>query len=91
MYKYAAGELKDLEIEGNKAFFKKATIPAEVKNVKQEVDPYDLISKADVDLQKLNEIFKSVMRKQVDKVDRYEANSKRSRGRRFPLRRRWRR
>ena len=57
MYKYAAGELKDLEIEGNKAFFKKATIPAEV------------ISKADVDLQKLNEIFKSVMRKQVDKVD----------------------
>ena len=69
MYKYAAGELKDLEIEGNKAFFKKATIPAEVKNVKREVDPYELISKADVDLQKLNEIFKSVMRKQVDKVD----------------------
>ena len=68
-YKIAAGELKDLEIEGNKAFFKKATIPAEVKNVKQEVDPYELISKADVDLQKLNEIFKSVMRKQVDKVD----------------------
>ena len=57
MYKYAAGELKDLELEGNKAFFKKATIPAEV------------ISKADIDLQKLNEIFKSVMRKQVDKVD----------------------
>ena len=26
MYKYAAGELKDLELEGNKAFFKKATI-----------------------------------------------------------------
>ena len=40
-----------------------------MKNVKQEVDPYELISKADVDLQKLNEIFKSVMRKQVDKVD----------------------
>ena len=69
MYKYAAGELKDLELEGNKAFFKKATIPAEVKNVKQDVDPYELISKADIDLQKLNEIFKSVMRKQVDKVD----------------------
>ena len=69
IYKYAAGELKDLELEGNKAFFKKATIPAEVKNVKQDVDPYELISKADIDLQKLNEIFKSVMRKQVDKVD----------------------
>ena len=39
IYKYAAGELKDLELEGNKAFFKKATIPAEVKNVKQDVDP----------------------------------------------------
>ncbi len=69
MYKYAASELKDLELEGNKSFFKKATIPAEVKNVKQEVDPFELISKADIDLQKLNEIFKSVMRKQVDKVD----------------------
>lgn len=69
MYKYAASELKDLELEGNKSFFKKATIPAEVKNVKQEVDPFELISKSDIDLQKLNEIFKSVMRKQVDKVD----------------------
>lgn len=69
MYKYAASELKDMELEGNKAFFKKASIPAEVKNVKQEVDPYELISKADINLEKLNEIFKSVMRKQVDKVD----------------------
>lgn len=69
MYKYAAGELKDLELLGNKAFYKKATIPPEVRNVKQEVDPYELIAKADVDLAKLNEIFKSVMRKQVEKVD----------------------
>lgn len=77
IYKYAAGELKDLELEGNKAFFKKATIPAEVKNVKQDVDPYELISKADIDLQKLNEIFKSVMRKQVDKVDPIRSKSRR--------------
>ena len=55
MYKYAASELKDLELEGNKMLFKKATIPAEVKNVKQDVDPYELISKADIDLEKLNE------------------------------------
>lgn len=69
MYKYAAGELKDMELLGNKAFYKKPTIPPEVRNVKQEVDPYELIAKADVDLAKLNEIFKSVMRKQVEKVD----------------------
>ena len=55
MYKYAAGELKDLEIEGNKAFFKKATIPAEVKNVKQEVDPYELISKAEEKMAEVRE------------------------------------
>lgn len=69
MYKYAAGELRELEDEGSKAIYKKATIPPEVKNIKQEVDPFELISKANIDLEKLNEIFKSVIRKQVEKVD----------------------
>ncbi len=69
MYKYAASELKDMELDGSKAFYKAPTIPAEVKNYHEEVDPYDLISEMDMNLEKLNEIFKSVMRKQVDKVD----------------------
>jgi segregation and condensation protein A len=69
MYKYAAGELKDMELDGAKAFYKKESIPAEVKNYKPEVDPYELISSMDINLEKLNDIFKSVMRKQVDKLD----------------------
>lgn len=69
MYKYAANELKDLELEGNKALYKSSSIPPEVKQIKQEIDPFELISKADINLEKLNEIFKSVMRKQAFKVD----------------------
>ena len=69
MYKYAASELKDLELDGAKAFYKKESIPAEVKNFKPVVDPVALISEYDMNLEKLNEIFKSVMRKQVEKVD----------------------
>lgn len=69
MYKYAASELKDLELDGAKAFYKKESIPAEVRNYKPTVDPVALISEYDMNLEKLNEIFKSVMRKQVEKVD----------------------
>lgn len=69
MYKYAASELKDLELDGAKAFYKKESIPAEVRNYKPTVDPVALISEYDLNLEKLNEIFKSVMRKQVEKVD----------------------
>ena len=69
MYKYAANELKDLEITGSKSFYKTPSIPSEVKNYHQEIDPYDMISEMDINLEKLNDIFKSVMRKQVDKVD----------------------
>lgn len=69
MYKYAASELKDLELDGAKAFYKKESIPAEVKNFKPAVDTVALISEYDINLERLNEIFKSVMRKQVEKVD----------------------
>ena len=69
MYIYAASELKDLELDGAKAFYKKESIPAEVKNFKPAVDTVALISEYDINLERLNEIFKSVMRKQVEKVD----------------------
>ena len=69
MYKYAACELKDMELDGEKNLYKGASIPAEVKNYHEEIDPYELVSGMGLDLEKLNEIFKSVMRKQVDKLD----------------------
>lgn len=69
MYKYAACELKDMELDGEKNLYKGASIPAEVKNYHEEIDPYELVSGMGLDLEKLNEIFKAVMRKQVDKLD----------------------
>jgi segregation and condensation protein A len=69
MYKYAALELKDMEIDGEKAYYKNPSIPSEVKNYHEEVDTYQLVQERDMTLEKLNDIFKSVMKKQVDKID----------------------
>lgn len=67
MYKFAAAELKDMELDASKSLYKKASIPKEIKNYKEEIDPATLVDGLTLD--KLNEIFKSIMRKQVDKVD----------------------
>ncbi len=67
MYKYMSYELKDRQIDAAKVFYKGQTIPKEVKNFKEEVNLDELLS--DLTLNKLHAIFKSVMRKQVDKID----------------------
>ncbi len=67
MYKYAAYELRDMEMDASRAVYKKPTIPKEVKQFKQEVDPVALVD--GMTLAALNDIFKSVMRKQIDKID----------------------
>ena len=67
MYKYASFELKDRQVDAGKVFFKEPTIPDEIKNYKDEVDYEELLS--DVTLRKLQNIFDSVMQKQVDKID----------------------
>ena len=67
MYKYAALELKDMELDASRNLYKKPTIPDEVKEHKEEVDPADLVD--GLTLSMLNDIFKSIMRKQVDKID----------------------
>ena len=69
MYKYAAYELKDMEFDGAKAYYKSSTIPDEVKCIHERVDTSELIRERDITLERLNEIFKSVLKKQVDKVD----------------------
>lgn len=69
MYKYAAGELKDMEHTGARTFYKTETIPSEIKSYHPDVDPYELVAALDMNLEKLNDIFQSVMRKQVEKVD----------------------
>ncbi|MBQ4058896.1 MAG: segregation/condensation protein A [Lachnospiraceae bacterium] len=67
MYKYAALELKDMELDASHNLYKKPTIPKEVAAYKEEIDPATLVD--GMTLNKLNEIFQSIMRKQVDKID----------------------
>lgn len=67
MYKYASLELRDRQLDADKLFFKKSTLPPEVKDYKEEVNLEELLS--DLTLSKLNDIFRSVMKKQVDKID----------------------
>lgn len=67
MYKYASFELKDRQYDAAKVFFKEPSIPDKIKNYKEDVDFDELLS--DVTLSKLQNIFDSVMQKQVDKID----------------------
>ena len=67
MYKCMAYELKDRQMDAQKVLFKEPTIPEEVLAFEEPVNLEELVS--DVTLAKLNEIFKSIMKKQVDKID----------------------
>lgn len=66
-YKYASYELKDLQVDAAKQLYKVATIPEEIANYKEEVDIGELLG--DLTLARLQGIFRSVMKKQVDKID----------------------
>ena len=67
MYKYASYELKDMEMDAVRAYYKPATIPDEVKQYKEDIDPADVVG--DTTLAMLNEIFNQVMKRTVDRVD----------------------
>lgn len=66
-YKYASYELKDRQMDAARLLFKEATVPEEIADIKDEVDVGELLS--DVTLSKLQDIFQSVMKKQIDKID----------------------
>lgn len=67
MYKYAAAELKDMELDASYALYKQPTIPKEVAEYQEEIDPMELCD--GLTLSRLQEIFRMVMKKQVDKID----------------------
>ena len=54
-------------MDAARLLFKESTIPAEIADIKEEVNVEELLS--DVTLAKLQTIFHSVMKKQVDKID----------------------
>lgn len=67
MYKYMSFELRDRQVDAGKTLFKQATLPKEVAEYRQPVNYEELVG--DMTLGKLHEIFKSMMRRQEDKID----------------------
>lgn len=67
MCKYMSYELKDRMVEAERCFYKKPTLPKEVNDYVEPVNYEELIG--GITLAKLQEIFKSVMKRQEDKID----------------------
>lgn len=67
MYKFMSFELRDKQVDAQKAFFREQYLPKEVASYRQPIDYGELIG--EMNLQKLQDIFKSVVKKQEDKID----------------------
>ena len=67
LYKYMSYELRDRQVDGEKLFYKGATIPDEVKEYEEPVDLDTLLG--GLTLTKLNDIFQDILKKQEDKTD----------------------
>lgn len=66
-YKLMAGQLRTLQGDAGKVFYKEPTIPDEIAEFLPVADPEKLLS--EVDFSKLYKVFKSVMKKKTDKID----------------------
>lgn len=67
MYKYMSLELKDRQVDAARNMYRGQKLPKEVANYRQPVN-YDELFR-DMTLNKLHEIFKSMIRRQEDKID----------------------
>ncbi len=67
MFKYASYELKDKQFDAQKLMFKESTVPDEVLQYKEDVDIGELLG--DVTLNRLNDIFKDLVKKKEDRID----------------------
>ena len=67
MYKYMSFELKDRQVDAGKVLYKTATLPKEVEDYRPPVNYEELVG--DMNLPKLHDIFKSIIKKQEDKID----------------------
>ncbi|MBP1755172.1 MAG: hypothetical protein H6Q59_1570 [Firmicutes bacterium] len=67
MYKYISEELKDREMDASRVLFKSPSIPQEIADYKEDINVDELLS--DLTLSRLHDIFKSIVKKQVDKID----------------------
>lgn len=67
MYKYMSFELRDRQVDAARNLYREQRLPEEVAAYRQPVDYEELVG--DMTLNKLHEIFKSIVRKQEDKID----------------------
>lgn len=67
MFKYASYELKDKQYDAQKLMFKSSTVPDEVLQYKEDIDIQKLLG--DVTLNKLNDIFRDLVKKKEDRID----------------------
>ena len=67
LFKYMSYELKDRQMDAEKSFYKRPTVPKEVEAYRPPVDLNELIG--DTTLAKLNAIFQDVLKRQEEKVD----------------------
>ncbi|QUI23087.1 segregation/condensation protein A [Vallitalea pronyensis] len=66
-FKYIKDKLKIRQIDAEKVIFKEPSIPDEVLCYQEEIDPSQLLH--DIDFSKIYQLFRSVMKKQLNKVD----------------------
>lgn len=67
MYKFMSFELRDRQVDASRNLYREQHLPKEVAAYRQPIDYEELIG--DLNLNKLHEIFKSIVRKQEDKID----------------------
>ncbi len=67
LYKCMAYELKDRQVDASRLFYKEPSIPAEVAAYEPPIDMEELT--ADLTLNRLNDIFHAVLKRQKDKID----------------------
>ena len=67
MYKYMSFELRDKQVDAQKYFYREQNLPEEVAGYRPPLNYEELLG--DMTLSKLHEIFKSVMKRQEEKVD----------------------
>ena len=67
MYKYMSLELRDRQMDAQTVIYRKKSLPKEVTAYAPPVDYEELIG--DMNLGKLHEIFKSMIRRQEDRID----------------------
>ena len=67
MFKYVSDQLRDKQEDASRIMFKSPSIPREIAEFKEEIDVEELLG--DLTLAKLHTIFKSIVKKQSDKID----------------------